>query len=355
MKVYIITLVAFFLTQVTSAQDKIKSLPEISANGLFLGGWGTQSNSTRSDTPSGFGLQEAEFRFTSNVDAYFRGDLILAVERIPGEVDADGLRTIEYEIHPEVAYVETLDAPGAIYKIGKFAPLFGRHNSLHAHNFPFIDAPLANQRFFGDDGLNESGISASALMPSKNYQELVLQAFSGENENSFNSASRDDLMGGLYYRSLYDLSSEKTFEFNLTHLQGENKGEGYTKLYNLTLISKWRPEAQSSYRSHSWTIEYSRAEKTGAVAELHEGGLATWFQYQWQKRWWAQVRAEYFGLPKPTSGSIEKYSLLFAFVPTEFSAIRLQYDDLIGENDSSEQRVFVQLNITMGPHPAHEY
>ncbi len=59
--------------------------PAISVNGLFLGGWASSVDASNKLTglnfENGFNFQEAEFRFTSDVDPYFKADMILAIDR----------------------------------------------------------------------------------------------------------------------------------------------------------------------------------------------------------------------------------------------------------------------------------
>ena len=66
--------------------------PAISVNGLFGGGYSTNSAfSQRWFDPNfhnGFNLQEAEFQFTADVDPYWKANFILAVDRA-GKVDVE--------------------------------------------------------------------------------------------------------------------------------------------------------------------------------------------------------------------------------------------------------------------------
>lgn len=88
------------------------------------------------------------------------------------------------------------------------------------------------------------------------------------------------------------------------------------------------------------------------------GGVATWVQFQFAQRWWAQLRGEWTGVPVGLdSGPNErKQSVLLGFFPSEFSGFRAQYDHLgatgLGQDD---HRFTVQWNISIGAHPAHSY
>ena len=133
--------------------------------------------------------------------------------------------------------------------------------------------------------------------------------------------------------------------------------------YNLALTYKSK---QSSSTSLVWTAEYTQARRRFVEDTNNPGSylsndgrsaLSTWLQYQFQKRWWGQYRyEEVANLDNSTVGKVTKQSALMAFVPTEFSALRLQFDYIDDpSNTKAEQRATLQLNISMGAHPAHTF
>ncbi|MCB0357371.1 MAG: hypothetical protein KDD40_10205, partial [Bdellovibrionales bacterium] len=82
--------------------------------------------------------------------------------------------------------------------------------------------------------------------------------------------------------------------------------------------------------------------------------LSNWLQWQLDKRWWLQTRYEL--IRKNHQQEANKYSALCAFIPTEFSAVRLQYDNMdYPWQTEIEHRFSLQFNLTMGVHPAHNY
>ena len=330
----------------TSQVNSPRSNPSISVNVLMLERAGNKGHSAISENPNGFQFQEIETRFTSNIDTYFRGDVVLAVEKEDGE----------FIVEPEEAFVETLSLPGFTVKAGKFYALFGRHNHLHTHSFPFIDKPLTNEILLGEEGLNETGLAVSYLVPTPWYFEVVGQGFSATNEILFKSSTQDDIAGILFIKNLWDLSDAATFEFDLGYGNGKNSFDGTTHLYNASVTYKRRPIKKSTNYSFSWTTEFLQSYRENATEDVRVGGISSWVQWQFARRWWLQGRGEYLGLPKPNTGIARKYSALVGFVMTETSALRLQYDNI---NQSSEEkdeyRVSLQLNISLGTHPAHNY
>ena len=67
--------------------------PDIGVNVLFLG-----QSSERDRSEDGMALQEAELQLSSDVDAYLRAKVLLAIEKEAGE----------FGIEPEEAFVESL-------------------------------------------------------------------------------------------------------------------------------------------------------------------------------------------------------------------------------------------------------
>src|SRR3989338_178378 len=131
--------------------------PDIGAN--FLGLWqrGTGISDNRTAVPhNGFSLQEAELQFSADVDTYLKAVALFSVKQESGEAG--------FGIDPEEVYVESISLPGVTVRAGKFKLAMGKHNQLHAHAFPFIDAPLIHQQLLGDEGLNEPGAAAAVLL-----------------------------------------------------------------------------------------------------------------------------------------------------------------------------------------------
>lgn len=342
----------FFLFSARAfAQNKMN--PDMSLNTLLLMRSGSEGNAAGAEAPNGFSLQEAELRIMSNIDAYFRGEMVLALESEDGE----------YIIEPEEAFVETLEIPNFTFRLGKFYPFWGRSNQWHTHAQPFIDVPQTREAIFGEEGFNEAGISASYLLPTPWYFEIVAQAFSAENTTVFGSSSQDDMAGVYFIKNLWDLSETSTFEIDLGYANGQNAYSNSNDVYNAALTYK---NKFSDSKSFTWTAEYTQARKRFIEDEnspgdflSHDGisAFSTWLQYQFQKRWWGQARYEVVtNLDNSAVDETQKSSALIAFVPSEFSSLRLQYDHIQGDaNSQAEERVSLQLNMTMGVHPAHNY
>ncbi len=329
--------------------------PAISVNGLFLGGWASSVDAgnvfTGLNFENGFNFQEAEFRFTSDVDPYFKADMILAIDRA-GNVEL------------EEGFVTSNQLPGDIMprglslKIGKFFTEFGKHNLLHSHQFPFIDRPLVSQAIFGDEGLNEPAAGLNYLLPTPWFSEFAFQGMQGANSSLFVLSGDKSPQGAFlgHWTNFFDLSDESTLEFGNSYVGGRNSGSGYSQAIGVDLKVKWIPLTRAQDRTLIWQNEYIYSSiDQDNTARQENGGLYTSLQYRLSRLWWLQGRYDVLGIPNSREGVDHKWTVLAALVPSEFSALRLQYSRTQQEQGEDIDQILLQLNYTIGSHPAHKY
>lgn len=330
--------------------------PALSANMLGLFQRGTDLSSNRSDQPrNGLRIQEMELQLSSDIDPYIRGSALLSVHQ-----EHDGT---EYEVEPEELYIETISLPSVTLRAGKMRLALGKHNQLHTHAYPFIDAPLTQSDFVGDEGLNEFAVSAAWLAPLPWFSELTLQFFDPSNDEIFNSTRTGDLGALVRARNLWDLNDTLTFELGLSGAQARNDTGLNSSALSSDFTFKWRPNEQSRSKSFTWSTEWmltNRRGKTDSDSGLDTSKLSavsSWIQYQMTERWWIQGRVEQAGIFNRSEGNVgkRKNSALIGFFPTEFSGFRAQYDRLAEYGAEDEHRFSIQFNISMGAHPAHAY
>jgi len=322
--------------------------PAISVNGLFQGTYRSRENDNpNAEVKTGLNIQEIELQFSANVDKWLRANI-----RFTFEDD-------EFEI--EEAFVDVLLINRLAIRAGQFFTHFGKHNLLHQHQFPFIDAPLINQEIFGDEGLLEEGAGLSFLVPVPWYSELIFEFLEGSNESIFNAPLNDDFAYLFHTKNLWDLDEDTTLEMGGSYVTGRNGTSGgaansQSQAAGANLTVKWKPAQRLRYQTLVWQTEYLGAwQETGpATPDENKGGIYSYLQYQFKERWWLQGRYDYFGLHR-SAGINEKhrYSALVGYVPSEFSGLRLQYSFLDDLRD--EHQLILQLNFSLGSHPAHLY
>ena len=147
---------------------------------------------------------------------------------------------------------------GVLLKAGKFYAEFGRRNRLHAHAFPFLDAPLVHQRLLGGEGLDEAGLSLSWLTPLPWFVEITGQVLDGTNQR-FASEHGEDLLYLGHAKSFWDLGDETTIELGGSAAAGANAGGGTSSILGSDFTMKWRPLGAGTRRALVWQTEYLRA------------------------------------------------------------------------------------------------
>ncbi|HEX6275008.1 MAG TPA: hypothetical protein VFZ53_18325 [Polyangiaceae bacterium] len=337
--------------------------PAITAVGIVLGGYssrpGDAPGGVEDDLESGIFLQEVELRASAIVDPYFRADVSIA-----GNTE---------EIGFEEAYLTTLEIPRVTLRAGQMRASLGRHNLLHTHAFPFVTAPLPFRAFFGAEGLADPGVSADVLLPLPFYTELTAQAFAGEwapfeggtaddpatpvDEAAPDARRRGDFAYVGHLKTLFELGAPTTLELGGTYVGGRNGFGGRTHVVAGDLTVKWRPLDAERYVGVDWTTEYVWLDREQAPEEPRTGGGYTAVRCQFAQRFWLQARGALLGLPANDEIRVVRGEALGAFVPSEYSALRLQYGIEKAQNSPAPlvHEVFAQAVFSIGPHPAHAY
>jgi hypothetical protein len=323
--------------------------PAISINGLLLGTYADQGRSDSSrEVKTGMKVQEVELQFTANVDSYILGNLTIAFE--------------DDEVEIEEVIASLIVTNSLAFQAGKFFTPFGKHNLLHTHRFPFIDAPLINKEILGDEGINEVGVSTSLLLPTTWFSEITLQVLEGDN-SLFSGPLNDDFLYLAHWKNLIELTEELTAELGGSFAYGKNSlasgPYNSTTLAGANMTFKWRPAGRELYRTLIWQSEFINSSR-----EVDKKGLYTSLRYHFNRRWWVQGRYDFLTVPRDAVSDDEdrdiaqtknRYTGLLAFVPSEFSTLRLQYNFLDSSVAENEHQVLLQLNFTIGSHPAHAY
>jgi hypothetical protein len=315
------------------------SNPAISVNALFLG-VASSDDERISENSDGFQVQELEVQFSSLVDPYWKADFILALPEGEG-------------IEVEEGFVRSLGLGGNMQlQIGKFYAALGRHNLLHTHAFAFLDAPLVNERLLGEEGLNEAGISLSWLTPLPWFAEVTGQVLDGRNEHFASNEGKDLLYLG-HLKSFHEIGDATTVEVGLSAAAGANSTGGKSSLHGIDLTFKWHPLGASTQRDLIWQTEYLRSDDDSHLGQVTDG-LYSMVQVQFARRWWLEGRLDVMEIAEARSGRDWRGSALLALVPSEFSSVRLQYSRLHTDRNDANQ-LLMQLNVTIGSHPAHRY
>ncbi len=352
-----IFILSVLLTTQTFAQGLSQSSrgnkfnPDIGVNVLSL-----FKNSAVDSEEDGLSLQEVELQFSSDVDAYFRAEVMLGLHQEHG---TESGHQHEYKIEPEEAFIETISIPGLTVKVGKFYVGFGKYNAFHSHALPFIYKGKLQETMFGEENLSESGISFSSLVPLGWFSEVTAQIVQPTNDTLFVDSHHQPAYV-LKWKNLWELGDSSTLEWGASGLlfSAHDHGssvEDKTNLLGTDLTFKWRPTEGGKKASFIWSNEFIHIDRAGSNTTKN-GGLTSFMRYQFAERWHAGAQYEYIGFGKNEgTKDTNTYTGLLAYVPTEFSQIRGQYDSIHDGSKKPEKRVSLQFNISIGAHPAHQY
>jgi len=119
----------------------------------------------------GFNLNYGELYLSSAVDPYFDLQVTLPFS--------------DEGVELEEAYFVTKFIKSLQLKGGKFRSSFGRINYQHPHMWDFNEYPLVYTSFLGPDGLVDTGIQVSYLLPLNFYLLAGFELLQNGSENSF--------------------------------------------------------------------------------------------------------------------------------------------------------------------------
>lgn len=323
--------------------------PAMSFNTLLLGAHGAAVRDM--GFKPGLSLQEIEARFTASVDPYFTGDLSIAA-------DGGG------KIGVEQAFLSTMSLPSVTVKAGKFLSTFGKNNTIHNHAQALIDRPLANRTILGGE-LNSIGLEASVLVPTSWYFDLTVGAISarsfeegtsGELTGPFKATDDQALAALARMEHLFDLTDETTLAFGSSYTGGDNAEGRRSNYAGVDLTLKYRSGQGKGTFALSWTNEVIHGWRNG-IAEWEKGfGAYSTVLARLHPKFWIGARADYVNTTADVTKVATGENLIVAYVPSEFSALRLQSGLLQSQGkEKSDWLALLQFNMTIGAHPAHAY
>jgi hypothetical protein len=319
--------------------------------------------------PYGFQFQGSELSLVSAVDQHWSltANLVFSSD----------------EVVPEEVFVTTSSLPGIQGKIGRMKAAFGKHGLLHAHAFPFIQAPVIMGNAIGGEGFNDMGAEAAWLTPLPWFCEFTLGLYQSaglDDEHPLNlgSSSHDNFPYLGHLKNQFDLDENTTLELGGSFLAGMGDDDLHHAVYGADLTLRNVPLRQSNERGWILQWEYLARDawmSDGSFAGHDADGWYASFQYRWSQNWWSGLRFEEAfhsfidnltardpgtGESVPAPGHVLRASANIAWVPSEFSFLRAEYS--LGRADADDgsvmawdHRLMLQLCTTIGFHPPHAY
>lgn len=325
--------------------------PDIGAIGDFRINYG--SNLSRNFNAE---LHEAEISLQSVVDPYARADFFISLSR-----NASG----EFGAEVEEGYLTTLSLPAHLQlKAGKFKQTLGKINSIHPHALPFVDMPNAYVRFFGEEGLNDEGVSISWLLPNHIFfQELTVELTNGPRDNpSFEQSTANNYPRLAKLKNFWDLTPNATLELGLTGIAGPNASGHTTSMGAVDLTYKWKPIRLNTYKSFTFQNEFYYSNANLDSGTVNSIGWYSLVNTQLSRRTFLTARYDYTNLPDSSQFVEQAGSLTLGWYATEFQKIELQGKyttaneaEVLNNYKKDFYSVFLRWIFVIGAHGAHQY
>ena len=327
--------------QVNPGASKVFN-PDTSVIGNFIGRAG-QAN------PYEFGpdnqrppmtLDEAEIAFEAFVDPYMKAKFFFSVT--PEGIDV------------EEGYANVLTLPYDLTaKIGKMKATFGKDNTWHTHVRPWVDQPLVIHNFFGDEGLNDRGVSLSKSFTNNfAFVEATAEAFSGDVPDVFVRRDNNDLFYNGHLKMFKDLSENSNIELGTSYARGNASGDAAVRnqFGGVDVTYRWKPLQQGLYRGFIGRFEGIVDDRSDTDRRLK--GFYASGDYQLGQRLFTGLRLDRADRGNATDKGI---SATLTFWPSEFSQFRGQLRRTSYGGAKTVTELLMGMQFSIGAHGAHSF
>ena len=319
-------------------------------------------------------FEELEFIAQSYLNPFAKGTIVLTLSGPDVELAKLGLE----EIYADVVRGLPLDLN---LRVGKYRAEFGKLNTMHPHAWQFVTQPLSHEVFFGEEGLNELGISLSALLPTGDIATKL--SFDVLRGNTIGEASgiEDTTDATPWYSnaarltSFFPMGDESDLELGLSAYTGIHDPYNRERFFyaNLDFKYKWKP---SSYTSFTFQGEYLLNKRTALMSRdfikftdergeplkkhLTTSGLFLLADYQFFKSYSIGTRFDWTQTPYSAEDQAQAISFFFGYYPVEETlGMRLHYQhtkrELPNAPTESVNYIGLQFLFSLGPHKAHPF
>ncbi len=339
----------------------------------------------------GFGLGHAELMISANIDDKFFGQLTMALAEHEGATETE----------LEEAFFETVGlGHGFTITGGRFFSALGYQNQQHDHAWDFADPALIYRGLFGNRYIDD-GLRVSWVAPTELYLDIGAEIFSGIKFPAGSESGTRNVGSAVAYAKLGgDFGSSHSWQAGLSYFSAqvdqrtsgghaahgsENTTEepsftGDSNIIGVNFVYKWAPNGNYKYQNLKIITEYFRRIEEGDIDMIGSSPLETtryngeqngfYIQgvYQIMPQW--RVGLRYDLLDSNNTGNDDniikeaglynegitpyRISAMMEWVPSEFSRIRLQYNQ-DKSSEETDNQIMLQYTFSLGSHGSHTF
>lgn len=301
-----------------------------------------------------FEFHELELAAAQYLNPYARADAIISMS-------ADG------DVEIEEAYATLLRGlPWSLQvRAGKYFLDFGKINTQHPHQWSWIERPLANSRFLGEDGLKGLGVNVTKLIPvGSNALTISGNLLQG---NFFLPDTEQNVaapFAGSGRVSLFAMLTEHSeIDMGLSGLYAEHDfiNKHWTTMGNLDFKYKWKPNIYQSLVIVAEGTLNSRKIidpiDTTMTKKISSTGAFASFDYQFHRRFDAGAFVDYAQSPIDKNDHLSAYGIFggFALAEETYRVGLLLRQDQGTALSKAYQTFEIQLLWSLGPHKPHQF
>lgn len=375
---------------------QMKNVPERGISGFVAaGGHDHAEGGVEGESKRGFSVDHTELMLSANIDPYWRGMAVLAVQ------DAD--------VEVEEAWFQSLGlGHGLGLKGGRYRSGIGYLNEQHPHQWDFADAPLMYQALFGTHGsYANDGLQLKWLAPTPFFLEFGAEVGRGANFPGSDRNKNGSGSGALFAHVGDDVGVSHSWRAGLSYLRtsardreahfedvGGNEAvgafTGRSRTWLADFVWKWAPNGNPKYQSFKFQAEYFQRRESGNLACSDDEGAGNacdplavgdsvtsryrtrqsgWYAqgvYQFSPEWRAGLRYEQLDSGRRDFGAnaanlaVDSYkpkraSLMADYSWSEFSRVRLQYAQDKSMQGLTDHQWTLQYIMSLGAHGAHKF
>ncbi len=289
-------------------------------------------------------VRELELVMGSYVDPYSRLDVNIAFSDFE-------------DVQIQEAYLTRFGLPlETTARVGRSKPKVGKALVYHRDILDTVDYPLVIQRYFGNDGLNKTGVDLTKPLdlPFDSAHEItigVIEGGNGEGGTAFGDSRRRPTAYS-HLKNFWDITEVTNFELGASHMIGSQDADSGFESNVIgvdgTLIHLYGPDQRIKLQSELFYLNQKKS--------LDENRFGTYglLDVRFHKQWAAGLRFDYAELVNQPlvspGGSDTGYTGYITFFQTEFARWRLQYTHVNSSAGKEDDQLMIQGIFAIGEH-----